>query len=30
VKANVIPKTVPVDTLIDASVHADALKQAGK
>jgi NitT/TauT family transport system substrate-binding protein len=30
VKANVIPKTVPVDTLIDPSVHADALKQAGK
>lgn len=26
VKANVIPKTVPVDTLIAASVHADAAK----
>jgi ABC-type nitrate/sulfonate/bicarbonate transport system substrate-binding protein len=30
VKANIVPKTVPVDTLIDASVRADALKQAGK
>ena len=30
VKAKVIPKTVPVSTLIDESVRDDALKQAGK
>ncbi len=30
VKAKVIPKTVPVGMLIDESVRADALKQAGK
>ena len=30
VKAGVIPKAVPTASIIDASVHADALKQAGK
>jgi NitT/TauT family transport system substrate-binding protein len=30
VKAGVIPKTVPVATLIDTSVQADAAKLAGK
>jgi NitT/TauT family transport system substrate-binding protein len=30
VKAKVIPKTMPVSTLIDTSVREDALKQAGK
>ena len=30
VKAGVIPKAVPVASLIDASVHADAAKLAGK
>jgi hypothetical protein len=30
VKAGVIPKAVPTDSLIDASVHADAAKLAGK
>lgn len=30
VKAGVIPKAVPTASLVDASVHADALKQAGK
>jgi hypothetical protein len=30
VKAGVIKSTVPVDTLIDASVRDDAAKQAGK
>jgi NitT/TauT family transport system substrate-binding protein len=30
VKAGVIPKTVPAASLIDASVHADAAKLAGK
>ena len=30
VKANVIPKAAPADTLIDTSVREDALKQAGK
>jgi len=30
VKAGVIPKAVPTASIIDASVHADAAKQAGK
>jgi len=30
VKAGVIPKAIPVASLIDASVHADAAKLAGK
>ena len=30
VKAGVIPKTVPADTLVDTSVHDDAAKLAGK
>jgi hypothetical protein len=30
VKAGVIPKAVPVGTLIDTSVHDDAAKVAGK
>jgi hypothetical protein len=30
VKAGVIPKTVPTDSLIDTSVRDDAAKLAGK
>jgi NitT/TauT family transport system substrate-binding protein len=30
VKAGVIPKAVPSASIVDASVHADAVKQAGK
>ena len=30
VKAGVLPKTVPAASLVDTSVHDDALKQAGK
>jgi len=30
VKAGVIPKTVPTASLVDLSVNADAVKQAGK